>query len=200
MSVIKVYTAIVGDKGTRSDDIECFTDFDKFKLPVFNAKIYKILAHQYIDADISIWLDGNRELAVDKEKVAEMLGDNDIALFKHFARDCIYTEMPEAMARYRQDEVIIRQSILDQAVYYKQKGYPPNNGLYECGMIIRRHNKIMEAFNNAWWAEICRHSNRDQLSFPYVLSKFPKLKVKGIEGNIRNHEYFKYKNDYRNLK
>ena len=192
--MIKVYSAIIGKYGNRADDIECFDEFDKFKLPVFNAKIYKILAHQYIDANISIWIDGNIGLAVDKEVIAELLGDNDIALFKHFARDCIYTEMPEAMARYREDEDGIRQSILDQAVYYKQLGYPPNNGLYECNMLIRRHTKAIEEFNNAWWAEICRHSNRDQLSFPYVLSKFPDLKIKKLEGNIRNHEYFTYRN------
>ena len=52
----------------------------------------------------------------------------------------------------------------------------------------------MERFNNAWWSEICRWSSRDQLSFPYVLSKFPKLKINVIEGNARNHPYFKYTN------
>ena len=48
----------------------------------------------------------------------------------------------------------------------------------------------VEAFNNAWWAEICRGSKRDQISLPVVVHKLG-LKAKHITGSVRNdNPYF----------
>jgi hypothetical protein len=187
------YTAIVGNIDRPRDDILCFSGYDKFKMDVRNAKIYKILAHQFLDTDISLWLDGNIFLNVTQELVAEeLLGDADMGLFKHFARDCIYEEGVASAGKYPKEE--IQSEIFDHLDYYKQKKYPFHNGLYECGVLLRRHSKKMEEFNNAWWSEICQHSFRDQISLPYVLSKFPDLKIKITEGNVRKHNFFKYIN------
>ncbi|MEA1925847.1 MAG: DUF616 domain-containing protein [Patescibacteria group bacterium] len=186
--VAQAYTAITGGKDPDRNDITCFTSYSEFKRPVMNAKIYKILAHQYIKADISIWLDGNIFLLIPKEKlIKEFLGDADIAVFKHFERDCVYEEAEAAKGLGGDAFPYIEKHI----EFYKSINYPKHAGLYECNMIIRRHSKQMEAFNNAWWSEICRHSSRDQLSFPYVLDKFD-LKLNAYEGNIRSHEYFRY--------
>lgn len=38
-------------------------------------------------------------------------------------------------------------------------------------MILRRHTKKVEQFNNAWLAEYLRFSTRDQLSFMYCADK-----------------------------
>lgn len=195
MEKIKVYSALIGDKDPfeREDNIQCFTEFNKFKRDVYNAKIYKILAHLYIDTDISIWIDGNIKLKVElKIIVKELLGDNEMAIFKHPVRNCIYKEIPEAQNRYKENEIKIRDEIYQHGEYYKKIGYPEHNGLYETGILIRRHIKKIEEFNNAWWAEICKYSNRDQISFPYILSKFPDLKLSVIDGDIRNHKYFRY--------
>ncbi len=80
-----------------------------------------------------------------------------------------------------------------QIKHYKSLGYPYNNGLYETGVTVRRHTKIVEEFNNAWWAETCRWSQRDQISFPVTLKKFPLLKIKANGGDVRNHPMFSYK-------
>lgn len=190
---IKVYSAIVGETDKRQDDIQCFEKFNKFKLDVYNAKIYKILPHLWIDADISIWIDGNIGLnATPEEIVDEMLGDADMGVFKHFARNCIYKEVPEAQGRYRGEQQDIKDAIHAHADHYMKAGYPRDNGLYECNVLVRRHNKKMEAFNNAWWAEICRHSNRDQISFPYVLDKHD-INIKINEGDVRKSKLFNYK-------
>lgn len=185
----KVYTAITNNKDFPRDDIKVFGEYSEFKRPVMNAKIYKILAHQYIDADISIWVDGNLFLKVPAEKlVKEWLGSADMAVFKHFDRDCVYEEAEAAKGLGGEAIPYINRHI----EFYESIDYPRHAGLYECNFIIRRHNKRVEVFNNAWWSEICRHSNRDQLSFPYVLSKSDiKLNVLK-EGNIREHKYFKY--------
>ena len=193
MKQIKIYTSIVGNKDNpREDKIKCFTGEGKFIEPVMEAKIYKVLAHQFIDADYSIWVDGNIELLIPPEQlVEEWLGDKyDIALWKHFGRDCLYDEANVCKILFSNQKLIIDEQIK----HYEEEKFPKKQGLAECNVIVRKHNKKIEKFNNAWWSEICRWSSRDQLSFPYVLSKFPKLKINVIEGNARNHPYFKYTN------
>jgi len=186
---IEVYTAITGGKDEQRDDIKVFDSYDRFVRQVLNAKVYKILAHKYIDADYSIWVDGNLYLKTSPEVIVnEFLGENDIAVWKHFGRDCIYDEA-EVLFSFGTD---VNPDVRRQIETYKSKGFPEHAGLGECNVIVRKHSPKVEAFNNAWWAEICKYSTRDQISFPYVLSKFPDLKVNFVDGNPREHKYFKY--------
>ena len=194
MPKIIVYTAICGGKDKLRDDILVFSEFSKFKDPVYNAKIYKIMPHKFIDCDISIWVDGNILLNVPPEQlVEECLGDADIALFKHPHRESIHWEMKwiEYQFRNSPDSPIIKDC-REQFEHYKSIGFPRKTGVYNCGFMIRRHNKLTEQFNEKWWVEITRWSARDQLSFPVILREFPELKVNGIVGDIRNHPYLKY--------
>lgn len=191
---IQVYTAIKGGKDEPRNDIVCFDRFDKFKRDVYNSRIYKILPHLFFDADISIWLDGNIyiEKNVDIEKmVEEMLGDNDIALFKHYSRDCIYDEEKACRSLYHisvRDQ--INEEMREQIAWYREHNFPEHYGLGETGMMIRRHSKTMEMFCEKWWAHISRFSNRDQLSFTVALKEFPELKVNYMKDNARSHPYF----------
>ncbi len=188
---MEIYTAIFGNNDAQRTDIKCFTGHNNFVYPVLNAKLYKILAHQYIDSDISIWVDGNITLLCSPQQlVDEFLGDADIGVFKHPFRNCIYQEGEELkkIMKLKQQHPIINKQIEN----YKSLGYPDNNGLFENGVIVRRHSRMVEEFNNAWWAEICRWSYRDQLSFPVVLNKFPALKIKSNTGDVRKHPMFKY--------
>jgi len=184
-----MYTAIVGNKDHKRTDIPCFGDYNQFTRPVMNAKIYKVLAHKFVEDDISIWIDGNIELLIPEDEfIKDFLGDADIAVFKHFDRDCLYNEAPAAKG-LGGDYV---QMIDEQVEHYRMKGFPGHAGLPDCSVIVRRHNKETERFNESWWAEICRWSCRDQISFPYVLRNFPNLKVKFNVGNPRDHINFKY--------
>ncbi len=191
--MIKIYTAITGNIDAHRADIKCFNAYDNFVHPVMNAKIYKILAHQYVDSDISVWVDGNITLLCSlQELVDEFLGDADIGVFKHPARNCIYEEGEELkkIMKVSQQHSVINEQI----EHYKASGYQSNKGLYENGVIVRRHNKVVEEFNNAWWAETCRWSSRDQLSFPVTLVNHPSLKLKANIGDVRNHPMFMYVN------
>jgi len=193
MKQITTYTSIVGDKDSpREDKIKCFTGQGKFNEPVMEAKIYKILAHQFIESDYSIWMDGNVELLIPPEQlVEEWLEDKyDMALWKHPYRKCLYDEANLCRILFSNQKLIIDE----QVKYYRNKNFPELYGLTECCIIVRKHSKEMERLNNAWWSEVCRWSSRDQLSLPYVLSKFPELKVKLIDGNAREHPYFNYTN------
>lgn len=138
-----------------------------FTDPRRNSRAPKILAHQYLPGyDFSLWVDGSVRLLVPAHVLIDsFLGDSDIALFKHQCRDCIYDEATACMEQGLDHPDVIST----QMVRYRAAQYPARNGLSECGVLLRRHTPSIEAFNNAWWAEYCRHSCRDQLSVDYVL-------------------------------
>jgi hypothetical protein len=152
------------------------------------AKIYKILPHLFLDTDISIWVDGNIFLLIEPGKLAEeFLGEADMAVWKHFNRNCIYEEVPHIIGLGGDRGLYVEE----QAAHYRAQGHPANWGLGECNVIIRRHNEKVKRFCNAWWAEICRWSARDQMSFPFVLRNSD-IKCNFVPGNPREHKYFKY--------
>lgn len=194
-SDIQVYSAICGRFDKPRQDITVFGDHpaNRFKMPVMNAKIYKILAHTYFSSQFTIYVDGNIFLNVPPSKlISELLGEADMALFRHPWRHCLYQEHEPAKQRILPP---YKALIDEQVVRYRQEGMPANFGLAECGLLIRRNNAITAEFNDRWWAEICRYSNRDQMSFPYVLWKMKdRIKVNLIPGNVRKHPYFKYVN------
>lgn len=191
---VTIYTAITGGKDSPRDDITCFTGQGKFIKPVMEAKIYKVLSHQFIDAEYSIWVDGNIKLLIPPEQLIKAwLSDKyDIAVWKHFLRDCIYDEQEELDIWWPE----LHDETFAQVEHYRKQGHPEHWGLGECNVIVRRHNKEVERFNEAWWSEICRWSQRDQLSFPYVARKL-NTKVNFIKGNPRQHPYFLYENHKR---
>lgn len=186
---IKIYTAICGEYERPRDDIEVYSRECLFNSPVMNAKIFKVLSHKYIKNKYSVWVDGNIFPLVEPKEIVGLLGDSDIAVFSHPYRSSIYEEHPEAKKRL---PVELRPLIDKQIEDYQKEGMPEWK-LAECGMIIRKHSEVVEEFNNRWWAEITRYQQRDQISFPYVWWKMrDRIKIKLLDGNVRNHEFFKY--------
>lgn len=184
MENIAVYTSITGGKDNPRDDIRVFGWYDKFKAPVMNAKFYKVLSHKIIDEDISIWVDGNIFLNVPPEKlVEEFLGNADMAVHRHPDRDDVYEEC-DAILKWKGDE---DGSVRGYRSYLEFIDYPRHDGLYNCCVLIRRNTPLVMSFNEAWWAEICRYSTRDQLSFPVILKQFPDLRLNIIEGTPMSH-------------
>jgi len=186
---VAVYTAITAGRDSVKDppvhegvDRILFTDRPRDQLgptvwdarpacalftdPRRNSRAHKILAHQYLDEyDYSLWIDGSVWLrASPRTLVAAHLLDADVAMFRHPARSCLYVEAAGlAGAGYDAAE-----TFADQVAKYRRVGYPADNGLNECAVILRRHNARTAAFNDAWWSEYCRHSCRDQVSVNYV--------------------------------
>lgn len=195
IDVVQVYSAICGRFDKPRQDIKVFGDHpaDRFKMPVMNAKIYKILSHTYFSSQFTVYMDGNIFLNVPPLKlISELLGEADMALFRHPYRHCLYQEHEPAKQRILPP---FKALMDEQVTRYREQGMPENFGLGECGMLIRRNNAVTAEFNDRWWAEICRYTNRDQMSFPYVLWKMKdRIKLKFILGNVRKHAYFKYIN------
>ena len=207
MSDIVVYTAITNNYDILKEapieiqsgvDFVAFLDSDQiatswqirkanseFADPCRNAKRYKILPHIYFPEETySLWIDGSVQIDFKfpiERLIDEYLKESDLAVFKHPERRCIYEEA-DACIRQGKDNPEI---ILRQIAEYRNEGYPPDNGLCECAVLLRRHTEKIRQFNEAWYQEIKNHSRRDQLSFNYVAHKIG-LKFCHFPGSLRD--------------
>ena len=146
---------------------------------------YKMLPHRvFPDAQFSLWIDGSVDLIMpfSVTNLLDYLRDADLATFEHSSRYCIYQEAVECIRRRHDDP----RRIYQQVRRYTQLGYPANMGLVEGGILLRRHSRQIEEFNEAWWEEFQSGSNRDQLSFNYVAHKLG-LKFNVFPNSIRNN-------------
>lgn len=195
---IRVYTAITGEKDKLRTDIKCYGSYRKFKRPVMNAKIYKVLPHLFFKADYSLWIDGNVEMLVKPESLLHYLDDADMAVFKGYEpHDCIYMEGDDCKMLDSVNEQDRR--IIDwQMARLRKEGYPEHNGMFACTVLLRKHTKKTEEFNNMWWAEICRGSHRDQLSAQYVVHKSG-LRLNYMKGSIIDNDYFRLRPHKKNI-
>lgn len=175
------YVAFVDDE-QKNDQWITRKACDKFKRDVMNAKIHKILTHKYVDTEYIIWIDGNLTLKTDPRKLVEAMGDYDFAFFKHPGRDCIYEESDACISLGKG----IPSEIGEQMKTYA-KFFPEHAGLSELTVFVRRNNKRTNDLFEAWWAEISRHSNRDQLSFPVVFKGQQWAVLPGSIAEHKNH-------------
>lgn len=188
------YTVNIGNYDKpRTDGIICFDKINLFSNDARNSRLPKILAHKYIDADVSVYWDCNiylKDGLIIENVVNDYLADCDIVVQRcSVGRDCVYQEIQAAKTRVIDEEI---KALDKQAKHYKSIGFPEHcKTLAGYQPLIRKHSLLMEAFNNAWWAEICKFSYRDQCSFPVILSRFPELKVKWVDnlGELTQREY-----------
>lgn len=177
------------DEPRESSTWRCFPIHGAFSDANRNAKIHKVLSHISVpDAQYTLWIDGSVTLrSADSihTLVDAYLTDCDLAVFQHRVRTCVYQEASVCLQRRLDDPEIIWQQICR----YTREGYPPNAGLSECTVILRRHTAQVKAFNEAWWEEIRRGSKRDQLSFDYVARKLG-LCYRTLPGSISDNPWF----------
>lgn len=153
---------------------------DSFRL---NRKI-KILYHKYLpNYDISIYIDSNIIIKTNLNRflAGKLKKNSEIAMMWHQFRKNVYEEAEECIRLNRDDKNTIRQQVKE----YKMEGLPNNTGLTENRIIIRKHgSERLKRFMELWWHEILTKSRRDQISFNYLLWKYP-LKI-----NIYNPKKF----------
>ena len=186
-STIKTYSSFTDGYDCARTDVTVIPPVSKYDNRAKDAGRAKYLFWEYgIQSDVNMWVDGNIYPLAKPEEYIELLGDSDICLFRHPWRDCIYEEATETLnLNFDLPEIVI-----PQLEAYKKSGYPKNNGLAETGVMIRRDSPTVRRFLIAVWKEIERGSHRDQLCFNYVLSKFPKLRIKYLPPSVRTHSMF----------
>lgn len=133
------------------------------------AKIYKCFPFYFLPGyDYSIWVDGNCDFRSQRIRaVVESFIKSDlpIGLFSHPDRKCIYDEA-EACLLLKKDEP---QNIKAAISFLQNEEYPHQHGLYEMGIIVRRHkSKSLIRAMDLWWCLIREFTKRDQLSFCFV--------------------------------
>ncbi len=206
MTKISVVTAITGKKDTLKLQPnyknveyvafldEAITDLQwqirqactKFASPVMNAKIHKILTHKYVDSPYIVWMDGSMVLKQDPHRLVELMKDKDFAFFKHHSRGDLYKEIKACIQVKRGNP----RELIEQKEDYLKRGIPARLGMSECAAFIRRNIPNANIVFEKWWAEICRYSERDQVSWPVA---FQGQLWETIPGNIiEENDFFEY--------
>lgn len=189
---IAVYTAITGNY----DDLKepavvdegityiCFTNNRNIKSDVWNieyindstldnmllAKKVKLEPHTFLrEFETSVWVDGQYALLDDfRDYIKEYGREKPMLCFPHSARRCICDEVAACIVSGKGN----KETLIKQVGAYLNEGYPDNQGLYECGCIVRNHNdETIRKLMRDWENEIMRYSFRDQISLPYVCWK-----------------------------
>ena len=118
----------------------------------------------YIDASVDII---NKELYnIFKRKISEGVLLSGV---KHPYRDCAYDEFYEVFKlRLVKNLPLLRK----EYQFMKKVGFPSHYGLFEAGMILRKHNDsriISEC--ELWWLMYNQYAKRDQLCYTYTIWK-----------------------------
>ncbi len=187
-----VYTSITGNYDqlfdplfvTEGVDYVCFTNNRNISSNTWNveyvddndlsdmylARKIKVFPNNFFpEYEMSIWVDGKFQII---ENIIDYIclyqKTEPILCFPHFSRNCIYEEAARCIA----DGIGYKPDIIHQVSNYFENNYPFDNGLYETGCIVRRHNDgRVVALMERWWNELLKYSYRDQISFPYVCWK-----------------------------
>ena len=135
-------------------------------------RYYKILHNQIgLDADISIYIDGNVEIIASLDHLIKEFVDSgaSIGLSMHPQRKTIVEEAG-ALKKLKKFKADDESRCEEQLKEILDAGFPVEFGLFAGGVIFRRHdcwqlNSAMEE----WWSTVNRFTARDQLSLPYII-------------------------------
>ncbi len=117
----------------------------------------------------SVWVDGSFTIMAD---VMPLIGGMHNSWFGvhtiSSGMDCVYEN---ALCEIGEKKAP-KKDIERQVQTYKSEGYPKHNGLYETGILIRRHNdELCIKVDEDWWGEMKKFCMRDQMSINYVMWK-----------------------------
>lgn len=118
----------------------------------------------------SLWIDASISIASQQiydRFLAIESSPNVIASIPHPNRHCAYGELLAVISHGFERE----KTALAWGRHLRREGYPRNNGLFETGMLYRKHCPKVDAVDALWWQCIDKYSRRDQLSFDYCLWK-----------------------------
>lgn len=131
------------------------------------ARRIKTLALDLVGGDVVLWVDGRIGLTGEplQPLLRAGLAGADVAGYPHPWRACAYAEAAECARLGLADPVEVE----GQTAAYRAAGFPASRGLFNTMVLARRRTAATVEMGQAWWAELQRHTLRDQISFPYVL-------------------------------
>jgi len=178
------------DKPLKSNTWEVIVEKKKSR-SVMLAKEHKMMMHRLFPrAEYLIWVDSTCQLINDMGsfEIERALGDNDVAMYSHVGRKCVYEEADACIERGDGSPETIHR----QVGAYRRVGLPDNFGLHNTGFIIRRNRPSANCLFEEWWREVQTGSRRDQISFDFCRWRTG-AKVTNLLGSIWLNNYFRYR-------
>ena len=187
-----IYTVILGNYDDLKDpltvqpgwDYICFTDRLDLQSPVWRiigvkspaglsrkrcAEYFHLYPFKFLPKyRLSILIGGQMSIECNLE---DFIGENlpegkSLAIPCHHRRDCIYDEAIRVKELKKDNPVIVDR----QMEKYRRQGFPAHFGLVQAGVMIRRHDDArLKRHCKLWLKEVMGNSQRDQLSFNYIL-------------------------------
>jgi hypothetical protein len=154
-----------------------------------NNRYIKMHPHLFLpEHDVSLYIDGSVKIVGDVRALvtATLQSPNDVFLYEHPQRDCIYSEA-NACAYYGYDWV---WNINRQMQRYRGEGFPAHRGLFEAGVILRRNTEKVSELMRYWWTDYTNGVKRDQLSLTVVAWRL------GISIGSLGRSDFRFENRY----
>ena len=170
-------------------DVANFREYSDLTPAQMNRRI-KMLPFQYLsEYDYSIYVDGNIEIIAPLSPLIESMGNSVLGVHFHNYRDCIYDEMI-AIEHYKKIDLAMAK---EQLGAYAKEGFPHHFGLYENGVLIRKHSdEAVKILMEEWWKEYLKYPTRDQFSLPYIMwkTKFDRSRIHIIGNNLNKNARF----------
>ena len=133
---------------------------------------YKLtLPSQLISYDVTIYLDGNIGIFNNfRELIDEfLLSNSDIGLFRHPNHSSVEDEVALCIANNKASEQVLK----DEVKFYSQSKYSKLDGLSDNSILFRRKPiEHVTAAMKEWLDLVKQFSGRDQLSLPFIRSKY----------------------------
>ena len=139
--------------------------------PVRESRYPKLNPHLVLpDYEYSLYVDAKIALRQPlNDRMLELVRqDRPLAMLPHPERNCVYREAMILTAwRIGEPDLIYRQ-----AKFLLEEHFPPDQGLYDCAVMLRKHHHppVMK-FSSIWWSLYCQYSSRDQMGVSYALSR-----------------------------
>jgi SAM-dependent methyltransferase len=165
-------------------EFKCFVDQDLPPRPLsisprMQAKYPKMCAFEWFkDADLIAWIDSSFTVTTSglAAWLIEKLGDGDICLMPHIARNSVSEElafMTQLMAAGDQYLVsrYAEEPMAEQVSSYLAEKHFEDHWLSANGCFVYRNTPALQALMKDWLLECVRWSSQDQLSLPYVMQR-----------------------------
>lgn len=163
--------------------------------PVIKSRYPKMMPHLFLSQyDFSLYVDANVGIVSDglyDMLEGKMASGSRFSAPSHPINDCAYDEA-EFVVKCSKDTL---WHVLRTVRFLKKERFPRHFGLYENGVIFRRHNiKEVMAVDSLWWKLFVKYPKRDQLLLAYCLWKY-NIAIDYLlpfGENMRNSAFFSY--------
>ena len=170
--------------------------------PRLRGKVPKMLAwEQHHDYDYYVWLDSSFSIESPRaiEWIVNQCNGFDACFFKHSQRTSIRDELSFMEGLMASGNSYLKQRydgepMREQVEHYCSDDSYTDDRLFECGLFVYSKSLVKNRKINLmkeWFYQNCIWSVQDQLSLPYLISKF-RVKYKTFDTTIFKNQYFKF--------